>query len=202
VFIINFELERSLKMSTLVTTPQPGVATQTASVNWIDAGSDSFATNMRVTLATTIGQLSAIAGAADVFSQCRICNDGGLQLGGVGYNVTGQDDATDLKFGRRDNYLEFEFRSKVFCSARYILQVPGPLSDAIDPGTPADPATNIFADSTGGSRNVNLNHPAIKAFTTLVAAQIAISSHNVTDWFVVNAERVTTATAYAGKRPS
>jgi hypothetical protein len=185
----------------LVITAQPGVATQTASINYNDAGADPFSTNMRVKLATTSADLSAIASAAEWFTQCHICADGGLVLGGVAYDVTGQEAATDLKFGRRDHYLEFEFRSKIYCSTRVTVQVPGPLADAPDPATPAN-ITPIFADSTGGSRNVNLNHPAIASWTTLVAAQIAVASRNVTDWYVVNAERVTTATAYAGKRPS
>jgi hypothetical protein len=189
-------------LSTLVTTAQPGVATQIAAIHWNDYGADAFNTAIRVTTATTIGNLAAIAQAANVFSQGHICEDGGLELAGLSYNVTGELPATNALFARKTDYLEFEFRSRAYCSARVVVQVPSPSETAIDPANVGDPATNIFADSTGGERNVNLTHPAIAAFVALVAAHIAIAAYNVADWYCVNGERVTSSVSYAGKRAS
>lgn len=179
-------------MSTLTTAAQPGVATALAAIHWQDYGGDSFNTNLRVKATAVIADIAGVAGLADVLSQAHICADGGLTLSGQNFNVTGQDAATNNLYARKTDILEFEFRSRNYCGARAVVQIPSPNSGL----------AGLFADSTGGQRNVNLTQTDVAAFVTAITAILAVNDVDVTDWYCVNAERVTTSVNYAGKRPS
>jgi hypothetical protein len=182
-------------MSNIVPTAKPGNIHQIGEINWLDAGFSKFRTMIKLGAATAIGDLAIIAGLADVISNAHVCD---LVLSGQGYYAAGQDAAVKTELAKSYEVLKLTFKSANNCEAEEIVQIPAPL-----PGASGALGVNgnIWADPLT-QRDLNLSNPDVVALAGAIIPFLASDLFSVTDWQLVDGERVTYAVNYRGQRKS
>jgi hypothetical protein len=174
-------------------TVRPGLPYLVGGISFKDNGYSNFVTNIPVLASSVIADMEAITDLADTISGANICSvdltgDPGVICTGATVIAQG---AAGADFARVTEILQFEFQSPSECRANEMVQIPAPI-------------TGIYSDVA--NRTVNLNNALVLAFTNAVKAKIATRNPLIpvqpADWTVVNAERLTVAEGYRGKRNS
>jgi hypothetical protein len=182
-------------MSVIVTTAKPGNIHQAGEINWTDYGFSKFRTVIKLDAAATIADLTSIAGLADVISNAHVCD---LVLAGQGYNAAGQDAAVAAELAKSYEVLKLTFKSRANCEAEEIVQIPAPLPGA---SGALGVSGNIWADPLT-QRDLNLSNADVVALAAAITPVLASDKYSITDWQLVDGERVTFAVNYRGQRKS